>query len=158
MSHYLFDQLTTAREVTLRAIEGVTEEMADRIPDGFRNHIRWNLGHLYVVQERFAFQYVGLPLQLPDGFKEMFEYGTSPLNWPDNVTPPTLPELEALLRGQSQRIQDALRDRMHEVVVPPYTTSAGFVLRSAEQLLSFNFYHEGLHVSIIRMYKKLLAA
>jgi len=158
MSHYLFNQLTTAREVTLRAIEGVTEEMADRIPEGFRNHIRWNLGHLYVVQERFAFQYVGLPLQLPDGFKEMFEYGTSPLNWPDNVTPPTLPELEALLRGQSQRIQDALNNRLHEEVVPPYTTSAGFVLGSLEQLLNFNFYHEGLHVSIIRMYKKLLAA
>lgn len=156
MPHYLFDQLAKARSITLKAMDGVTEEIADRIPDGFRNHIRWNLGHLYVVQERFAFQYVGLPLQMPNGFREMFEYGTTPLSPPDNLTPPTLPELEALLRDQSQRIQDALAERMQEAVVPPYTTSAGFVLGTLEQLLSFNLYHEGMHVSVIRLYKKLL--
>ncbi|MBO9596973.1 MAG: DinB family protein [Cohnella sp.] len=156
MPHYLFDQLAKARSLTLKAMDGVTEEMADRIPEGFRNHIRWNLGHLYVVQERFAFQYVGLPLHMPDGFKEQFEYGTTPLSPPENATPPTLPELEALLRDQSRRIQDALSHRMQETVDPPYTTSAGFVLGSLEQLLSFNLYHEGMHVSVIRFYKKLL--
>lgn len=156
MPHYLFDQLAKARSLTLKAMDGVTEEMADRIPEGFRNHIRWNLGHLYVVQERFAFQYVGLPLHMPDGFKEQFEYGTTPLSPPPGVTPPTLPELEALLRDQSQRIRDALVDRMQELVDPPYTTSAGFVLGSLEQLLSFNLYHEGMHVTVIRLYKKLL--
>lgn len=158
MSHYLFDQLAKARSLTLKAMNGVTEEMADRIPAGFRNHIRWNLGHIYVVQERFAFHYIGLPLQLPDGFKELFEYGTSPLAPPDNVKSPTLSELEALLSGQSQRIQDALSDRLQDEVVPPYTTSAGFILGSPEQLLSFNLYHEGMHVSVIKLYKKLLGA
>ena len=156
MAHYLFDQLAKARSITLKTMDGVTEEMADRIPEGFRNHIRWNLGHLYVVQERFAFQYAGLPLHMPKGFKELFEYGTTPLSPPDSITPPTLPELEALLRNQSQRIQVELADRMQEAVVPPYTTSAGFVLGTLEQLLSFNFYHEGMHVSVIKLYKKLL--
>lgn len=158
MPHYLFDQLAKSRSMTLKAMDGVTEEIADIIPEGFRNHIRWNLGHLYVVQERFAFQYVGLPLHMPNGFKELFEYGTTPLSPPDNVKPPTLPELEALLRDQSQRIRDALSNRMHEEIVPPYTTSAGFILGSLEQLLSFNLYHEGMHVSVIRLYKKLLSA
>lgn len=156
MSHYLFKQLAFVRGGTVNAIEGLSEEAADIIPDGFRNSIRWNLGHVYVVLERFAFHYIGLPLQLPDGFKALFEYGTTPLNPPEGVTPPTLPELEALLSGQLGRIQEALGDRMQQAIEPPYTTSTGITLASSEQFLSFNLYHEGMHQSVIKQYKKLI--
>lgn len=137
-------------------MDGVTEETADRIPDGFRNTIRWQLGHVYVVLERFAFQYLGLPLHLPEGFKEQFEYGTTPLNRPNSVTVPTLQELENLLKDQQERIRDVLGHRLEEKIVPPYTTSAGMTLETPEQFLSFNLYHEGMHISVIKLYKILL--
>lgn len=104
----MFKQLAFVRGQTLKLMDGVTEETADRIPDGFRNTIRWQLGHIYVVLERFAFQFMGLPLHLPEGFKEQFEYGTTPLNRPNSVAVPTLPELESLLKDQQERIRDVL--------------------------------------------------
>lgn len=156
IEHYLFKQLAFVRGQTLKLMDGVTEDTADRIPDGFRNTIRWQLGHIYVVLERFAFQYLGLPLRLPEGFKEQFEYGTTPLNWPDSIVVPTLPELENLLKDQQERILDVLGLRMQEKIVPPYTTSAGMTLETPEQFLSFNLYHEGMHISIIKLYKILL--
>ncbi|MDQ0898622.1 MULTISPECIES: DinB family protein [unclassified Paenibacillus] len=156
IEHYLFKQLAFVRGQTLKLMDGVTEETADRIPDGFRNNIRWQLGHIYVVLERFAFQYVGLPLRLPEGFKEQFEYGTTPLNWPNSAAVPTLQELENLLKDQQERIRDVLGHRLEEKIVPPYTTSAGMTLETPEQFLSFNLYHEGMHISVIKLYKILL--
>jgi hypothetical protein len=157
MEHFLFRQLAFVRGQTLKMMEGVTEEIADLIPEGFRNTIRWNVGHIYVVLERFAFHYIGLPLHLPKGFKEQFEYGTSPLNTPASVPVPTLQELETLLKEQQERIREALAHRLQEKIVPPYTTSAGMTLETPEQFLSFNLYHEGMHLNVIKVYKSLLS-
>lgn len=157
MENFLFKQMAFVRGQTLKMLEGVTEDIADRIPEGFRNTIRWQLGHIYVVLERCAFQYLGLPLHLPTGFKEQFEYGTSPLNTPVSVLVPTLQELETLLKEQQERIQEALEHRLQEKIVPPYTTSAGMTLETPEQFLSFNLYHEGMHLSVIKLYKSLLS-
>ncbi|MFD2611478.1 DinB family protein [Paenibacillus gansuensis] len=154
MEHFLFKQMDFVRNQTLKVMEGITEELADKFPAGFRNTIRWNLGHIYVVTERFAFQYIGLPQQLPLGFKEQFENGTSPLN-PVSYPVPTLKELETLLKEQQGRIYDALSQRLKEEV-QPYTTSAGMTLETQEQCLSFNLYHEGMHFGIIKLYKALL--
>jgi len=157
MEQFLFNQLAFVRNQTLNLLEGVTEEMADRVPEGFRNSIRWNVGHIYVVVERFAFQYLGLPQDLPEGFKEQFEYGTSPLN-NHTYSIPTLSELEVLLKAQQVRIQESLTDRLDEKIIPPYTTSAGMTLETPRQFLTFNLYHEGMHLSIIKLYKKLLSS
>jgi hypothetical protein len=156
MEHYLFRQLNFVRGQTLELMEGVTEEIADRVPEGFRNSIRWNLGHIYVVLERYAFQYIGLPQHLPAGFKEQFEFGTSPSERPESAVVPSLPELESLLKGQIARISDALAHRLQEVIDPPYTTSKGIKLATPEQFFSINLFHEGMHLSVIRTYKRML--
>ncbi|WP_129692030.1 DinB family protein [Gottfriedia acidiceleris] len=156
MEQFLFNQLAFVRNQTLNLLEGVTEEMADRIPDGFRNSIRWNLGHIYVVEERFAFQYLGLPQNLPEGFKEQFEYGTTPLN-AHKFRVPSLKELEDLLKEQQVRIQETLVDLLEVKVDPSYTTSAGMTLETPKQFLTFILYHEGMHFSVIKLYKSLLS-
>jgi len=156
MDHYLFRQLSFVRNRLLQGVEGVTEEMADQIPEGYRNSIRWQLGHVYVVCERFAFQYIGLPLHLPEGFKELFENGTSSLSVPDSLSLPSLQEMQTLLKGQLDRIREALQDQMHTAIVPPYTTSGGMTMGTPEEFLSFDLYHEGLHTSVIKMYKVML--
>ncbi|MDD9268761.1 DinB family protein [Paenibacillus sp. GCM10023248] len=155
MEHFLFNQLDFVRSQVLKAVEGISEETADRIPDGFRNSIRWQLGHIYVVLERFAFQFTGRPTLVPEGFKEQFEFKTSPLTAPPGLAVPTLQELTALLKEQPARIRQLAPYLQDEV--PPYTTSAGMKLESLEQFLSFNLYHEGMHFSVIKQYKVLLA-
>ncbi|BFT73473.1 DinB family protein [Paenibacillus sp. P36] len=156
MEHFLFRQLTFVRNQVLQAVEGISEETADQIPNGFRNSIRWQLGHIYVVMERYAFQYMDLPVQLPQGFKEQFEYKTSPLTTPADIVVPTLSELKFLLKNQIERISNELGNRLQDNVTP-YTTSAGMKLESLEQFLSFNLYHEGMHFSVIKIYKVLLS-
>ena len=157
MEHFLFNQLSFVRNQTLKMMAGITEEIADHNPDGFGNTIRWQLGHIYVVLERIAFKSIELPMHLPEGYKEQFETGTSPLNGSYSGSVPTLQELESLLREQPIRIHAALIHRLQEKVGTPYTTSAGMTLETPEQFLTFSLYHEGMHFSTIKLYKKLLS-
>lgn len=157
MEHYLFNQLAVARAQTLKITEGLPEEYADRIPEGFRNSIRWNLGHIYVALDRLAFQYIGLPLQQPQGFKELFEFRTSPSDPAWSGIVPSLQELRSLLGEQPDRIREALAGRMKDKAASPYTTSAGFTLETPEQFLSFALYHEGMHFGVLKTYLKLLS-
>ncbi|MBM7567604.1 DinB family protein [Paenibacillus sacheonensis] len=157
MEHYLYGQLAFVRAQTLKLAEGVSERDADRIPEGFRNNIRWHLGHIYVVMERYAYKYTGLPLNAPDGWAAWFEFGTSPLTAPEGAVLPTLDELRERLGGQIERIQATYESRIQEPVATPYTTTSGLLLETLEQFFSINLYHEGMHLSTIRAYKRLLS-
>ncbi|MEX2414968.1 MAG: DinB family protein [Paenibacillaceae bacterium] len=155
MNEYLFRQLEFVRNITLKAVEGITEDVADTIHPGFRNNIRWNLGHIYLVQERFAFQFLGMPLNLPANYSDLFAMGTSPLNWTDE--PPALSDIINMLSEQQGRIRASLEFRLNERVEKPYTTSSGLTMETVKEFLTFAMYHEGMHFSCIKMYKALSA-
>jgi hypothetical protein len=155
LSDYLWRQLDFAREQTLKAIASVTEDEANIIHAGFRNHIRWNVGHIYHAQDRLAFHFLGLPLTQPTEYAGLFAMGTSPLNWTQQ--PPSMSELIHLLSGQQLLIRTALAHRLDEKVEKPFTTSAGLYLETVRDILSFTLYHEGMHFSTIKVYKALSA-
>jgi hypothetical protein len=153
---FVFKQLEFARNQTLKQLDGVSEVMASRIPEKFRNHILWQAGHIYLVQERFAFLIHGFGAQLPESFMERFATGTTPLSWQE--TPPALSEVTDMLRKQQPRIQQALNDRIGEKAPSPYTTSSGLTLETIGDFLNFTLYHEGMHFSSIKHYKVLLSS
>ncbi|NBD27078.1 DinB family protein [Paenibacillus glycinis] len=157
MDHYVFNQLEFVRSQTLKLAEGVSEEAADLVPDGFRNNIRWHLGHIYVVLERLAFKYDAMPLDMPSGWTERFESGSSPLEAPADIALPTLDELRDRLGSQIARLRRALEGNLQKPVASPYTTSAGMYLETPQHFLSFNLYHEAMHLSTIRAFKRLLS-
>ncbi|QOY34261.1 DinB family protein [Anaerobacillus isosaccharinicus] len=153
MAHFIFTQLDFIRKNTLKAFEDINEEKADYIPKGFKNNIRWHLGHLYVVQEKLAFTPLDLPMELPTEMLAFFAPGTAPEDW--KTAPPTMEEIKTLLEKQIDRVYEALQDRLHEQVNHPFTTKSGLTLETVEQFLSFNLYHEGVHVSTIKALKAL---
>ncbi|AZN42390.1 DinB family protein [Paenibacillus albus] len=155
MEQIILNQLAFARVSTLKVAEKINEEAALQIPEGFRNHILWHLGHIYTVHERATFRSAGLPLELPPHFAELFGNGTSPLNWADQSIP-TLAELLEMLREQPGRIRSALEGRFHEQAIAPLTTPSGFTMETIGEFAGFAYYHEGLHTSRISMYKMLL--
>jgi hypothetical protein len=154
METFVFKQLEFVRNQTLKALDGVPASMAARIPEKFRNHILWQAGHIYLVQERFAFLIHGFDAQLPELFKALFAPGTTPLGWTE--TPPSLSEVTVMMQQQPQRIQQALKERFWEKAPAPYTTSSGMTLETIGEFLNFSLYHEGMHFNSIKHYKVLL--
>ncbi|WP_336776450.1 DinB family protein [Paenibacillus sp. MMO-58] len=157
MSKGLLHQLGFVRQVTLNTVRGLSEAMLDRVPDGFNNNIRWNLGHIYVVQERFAFHFAGESVHLPDGFERWFAKGTKPGDWQEEGQLPKLADLLELLAGQPIRIAEKLHDRIDEQVAVPFTTGTGLTLHTIGEFLSYTLYHEGIHFNSISLLKRFAA-
>ncbi|WP_019637982.1 DinB family protein [Paenibacillus fonticola] len=154
MGEIIFSQLEFIRSQTLKIVQDLSEEQADIIPAAFRNNIRWNLGHIALVQDVFAFQLNGRPSLIPAEYRKFFGNGTSPENWTEDV--PKFAEIAEVLEQQPKQIASILTGKLDERVSKPYTTSSGFTLDTIEGFLNFCLYHEGMHFSVIKIYKKLI--
>lgn len=154
MGEIIFSQLEFVRSQTLKMVSALSEEQVSIVPSGFRNHILWNLGHIAVVQDAFAFQLTGRPSMIPALYKDFFANGTSPENWTEDA--PRLAEIIEILEQQPRQIVSHLSGKLEESVSKPYKTSSGFTLDSVEGFLNFSLYHEGMHFSVIKIYKKLI--
>ncbi|MGG3451088.1 DinB family protein [Domibacillus aminovorans] len=155
MKNYIFKQLRFVRDNTIGHVSEMNEETSLFIPEGFNNNIKWNLGHIYVVQEKFPFHFVGEKMIIPDHFTELFSPGTKPVDWGERMLP-TIHELIQLLENQVNRIEQALEFRMKEAIEQPYTTSTGLTLSTVEEFLSFCLYHEGMHFDAIKSIKRMI--
>ncbi|TCM95887.1 DinB family protein [Paenibacillus sp. BK033] len=156
MSKGLLHQLGFVRQVTLNAVRGLPEAVLDVVPEGFNNNMRWNLGHIYVVQERFAFHFAGEPVLLPDSFERWFAKGTKPGDWQEEQLP-KLDTLLELLAAQPIRIAEKLHDRLEEQTAMPFTTGTGVPLHTVGEFLSYTLYHEGIHFNSISLLKRFAA-
>lgn len=154
MKKFLLNQIDVIRSITLKSVESLLEEQADFQPDGFNNTIRWNLGHIYVVQERLAFHYAGFPVDVPPSYIEMFSNGTKPSDW--KIAPPSLAEICSRLAEQPGRIGTLLGDKLMEPPAVPFRRYDG-KFDTIGAVIGFSIYHEGLHDAAIALIKKRMA-
>ncbi|MFT4415908.1 DinB family protein [Fredinandcohnia humi] len=145
----LFNQLNEYRNHLLDLIENVTEEMADIVPEGFTNNIRWNLGHVFLDQYLWIQHLTKEPIVIPEGYSEWFGFGTSPRDW--NSNPPSLEELKTLLSGQIQNIRETYGERLEEEF--PETESG---MHTIAQVLVRTIFHEGLHIAAVQSIRRFL--
>jgi hypothetical protein len=143
----LFDQLEFARMITLKVAEGITEENADLIPDGFPNSLRWQLGHIYTSVEGIVFHFANETMNLPQNYGELFNTGTRPVDW--NTTPPTIEEIKSLLSEQMKRVRETFEGRLDEKIQNPLPIGP-LTLETIGELISFASFHESEHIGVIK--------
>ncbi|WP_058303295.1 DinB family protein [Gorillibacterium timonense] len=144
-------QIRLVRTITMKAMDGLTEEMADIQPPGFSNTIRWQFGHILTVQETIFTHFAGEASQLDESIFQLFSNGTTPSNW--TSPPPTLPELRDLLEGQSQHLCTHYANRMDELALKPFKR-LGYQMNTIGEMLLFSLHHEGIHHGCIMSLRK----
>lgn len=145
--------LRRVRSLIIAAVEPLSEMELRYIPAGFRNNVLWNLGHLVVTQQLLHYGQSGLPLLVPDEVRDQFRRGTSPAEWTRDPDSRQLLELAAEL---PIRLEEDYRVGRFERF-QTYTTMSGVILSDIDAAISFNNYHEGLHMGVISSMKRLLA-
>ncbi|MFD1952971.1 DinB family protein [Paenibacillus thailandensis] len=137
------------RSELLGIVSDVSETEAERIPSGFNNNIRWNLGHICLDQYLWIRALTKEDIPVPLKFNEWFGYGTDPSRFTDET--PTYSELIPMLQEQPGIIRETYKNRMEEEFAP---TEMG--MHTIEQVLVRTIFHEGLHIGAILALKRQL--
>ncbi|ARI77843.1 DinB family protein [Halobacillus mangrovi] len=142
----IFKQINLVRKATLKGLDSVTEEQADKQPEGFRNTIRWNLGHIYVVQNSLIAKFGGKPIETQSHYLKLFAPGTKPSDWQGEV--PSLDELRQELNEQPFRLKKVLAGQLEDEAAEAFLS-----LPTVGEILNFTLYHEGVHTGTIKAIK-----
>ena len=123
-----------------------------KIPEGFRNNIWWNIAHVVVTQQLLVYKLSGLQMRISDELVDKFKKGT----FPDGTA--TDEEIKIIGNLLLSTIQWTIED--YDVGLfkdyNEYTTSAKVTLRNIDDAVSFNLFHEGLHLGSILALRKML--
>jgi uncharacterized damage-inducible protein DinB len=147
----LFNQLREYRKELINIADTVSDEEAEIIPKGFRNNIRWNLGHVYLDQYLWIKALTKEEMSFLEPLQKYFCFGTSPADFDENT--PTIKEIKDLLKKQPDQIEEAYAHKLEEEFAP---TEMG--MHTIEQVLIRTIFHEGMHLQAIMDIKKCLKA
>jgi uncharacterized damage-inducible protein DinB len=147
----IIKQVELVRSITLHTVDQITDEIANIIPAGFNNNIRWNLGHILIVQDQLASQFAGIPQQLAPEYLQLFANHTSPKDWKTPV--PRLKDITEQLTRQTEFIKTHLENRLQEKAVKPFKRM-GYEMTTIGEILSFSLHHEGMHVGVIGVQRR----
>ena len=137
--------LKTERQLVLQGIENLSDEQILKIPDGRRNNILWNLGHIVVTQQFLHYTLSRLDMRIPKEMASMFRTGTSPAVWKET---PDIKNLKLFLNELPDKLLEDYESGLFKEF-RPYKTSLGVRLNYFEDAIAFNHFHEGLHTGII---------
>ena len=148
-----FDITLQNRKILYKYLTETPKEFLLQIPDGFRNNIWWNIAHVVVTQQLLVYKFSGQPMRVNDALVEKFKKGTFPDGTATDeefkqVADLLLPTLEWMQEDYGKGIFNSYNE---------YTTSANVTLRSVEDAILFNVFHEGLHLGAILSLLKVVS-
>jgi hypothetical protein len=157
MEHTIMQHMEIVRGITENTLSRIPDEIADIIPAGYNNNIRWNFGHIAYIQEKLVFELAGEEAGVPGHYKELFSAGTKPADW--NGTPPSFAEISEVLKNQKDRLKEYIPGHFHQKLKEPFTNRAGITFHTVGETFLFSFYHEAMHIETIkRIYKAIKKA
>ena len=147
-------QVTIAsRELLQKFIENHTLEQLNTIPDGFKNNIIWNIGHVIVTQQLLAYKLSGLAMMVTDEMVAKYQKGSAPQG---NVSQEEVEAIKNLLFTTITKTQEDLDNGLFQNYMEYTVSTANFTLKSIEDAMQFNNFHEGIHIGIIMQLRKFV--
>ena len=147
-----FDILRKSRELVLKLINGLTLEQLHTVPEGFKNNIAWNVAHIVVTQQLLHYRMSGKDCLIPDELIDANRKGTVPNQ---KFSQEEFDEILELLKALPNTLEEDYNEGIFSEYAA-YETSTGFVLDSFETAVTFNNFHEALHLGVIMSLKKLV--
>ena len=147
-----FDILTKTRAIVLHYISGLSLDQMHVIPEGFNNHIAWNIAHLVVTQQLLHYKLSGKDCLVLDDLITAYKKGSKPSN---AFTQEEFDEVITLFKGLPKTLEEDYESSIFSEY-SSYKTSTGFVIDTMEKAIIFNNFHESLHLGVIMSFRKLV--
>lgn len=144
--------LKATRNNYLKALDGISLEHLNLIPEGFNNNLIWNAAHAVVTQQLLCYAMSGLEVKLPKGIIAVYRKGAKPEG---AISQAEVDQIKVWLSDSIDWLSEDLKAGTFKTF-KEYATSYGFILTSIEDAVAFNNVHEGMHLGYIIALKKHL--
>lgn len=136
-----FDNITTTRKNFLELVESLTIEELNEIPEGFRNNVAWNFGHIIVSQQNICYLRSGIPALIDQAYINKYQKGTKPESFIEAAEIETLKTwLFALIEAQQRDLASGKFKTYNA-----FTTHYGVKLTNINEAVTFVATHDALH-------------
>lgn len=143
--HTQLDITRANRAILLKFLSQFSLEQLNTIPAGFSNNIIWNIAHVVVTQQLLVYKLSGNDLMVSQELVDRYRKGTKAEGPVDQKEIDVIKELLTSTIDKTENEIDMLLNASFET----YPTSAGFTLKSVEDAIAFNTFHEGIHLGYI---------
>jgi len=147
-----FEITRISRKIVLQFLENHTLDQLNKIPDGYKNNLIWNIAHVVVTQQLLVYKFSDLPMMVSDELVQKYMKGSKPEHI---VSQSEVDEIKSLLVKTIDQTKEDFDNKIFKSY-QEYPTSTGFVIKSAEDAMVFNNFHEGLHIGIMMGLRKFL--
>ncbi|MDG1871841.1 MAG: DinB family protein [Flavobacterium sp.] len=142
----------TSRLILSQILPNYTLAQLNKIPPGYSNNLIWNIAHVIVVQQMLVYGLSGLPMKISNEMVEKYKKGSKP---EQDATQEEVDDIQSLLLTTiDQTAIDIENDAFK--TFKEYPTSTGFTLKNAQDAMSFNNFHEGIHLGVIFSIRKFV--
>lgn len=135
-----------------KVMAGLTDEQLNHIPEEFNNNLIWNAGHVVATMELLIYALSGNHTPSDKAFIDKYRKGTKPEG---PASAEEIAAIKALLTSSLVKLEEDL-PRLHESDFKTYQTSFGVELNSVKDALSFNGFHEAMHLGTMIALRKLV--
>ena len=147
-----FEILRTYRRSLVKEIDDLDMDQIQKIPEGFKNNIFWNVAHILVSQQILHYTMSGLTPLISNDWIENYQKGTYPrfINTEDEIQ---------YLKDKLITSIDQLESDYNEnkfISYTKYESQMGFEISSIEDAITLNNTHEAMHYGIVITMKKLV--
>jgi hypothetical protein len=142
----------TSRNTIAIFLDNHTLEQLNTIPEGFSNNLIWNIGHIIVVQQMLVYNLSGLPMMVSEEMVSRYKRGTKPEH---SVTQEEVDEFKKLLWSTLEQTKKDFAANIFKNFTE-FTTMSGYTMKSAQEAMEFNNYHEAIHTGIMMQIRKFL--
>ena len=140
-----FDITKKNRAIFSNFLSVFSLEQLNTVPKGFKNSIYWNIAHVVVTQQLLVYHLSQLPMLVSDQFVEKFRKGTQT---EFDATKENVDQLKKLLFSTLEQTKLDFENGLFKSY-QPYTVSTKSTLKTVEEAIEFNNFHEGIHLGYI---------
>ena len=152
MLEKIFDTTVKNRKLLHKILDSTPKDKLLKIPEGFRNNIWWNIAHVVVTQQLLVYKFSGLQIRIPEAYVDKFKKGSVP---DGSATDEEIKEIGDFLLSTAEWAKEDYENGLFETY-NEYTTSLNVTLGGVEDAMTFNVFHEGLHLGAILALKKVV--
>lgn len=150
-----YPQIAIIRRFRLMLVEltdSLTLEQLNKVPDGFRNNIIWNIGHLLVTLPGIAYRPAGLPVIVDSLLWHSYKPESTPSQ---DIDAETIRKIKELFLSTLDQFEQDLKDNKFTAYTP-WVTRLGTPINNFGDAMALITNHEGLHTGYIMALRKLV--